>query len=111
MATSKLLATRVGEVTVSPVAGVWTEFEVGALDGTIQIAARKGDLTTSDGSGTARLAQGQETTRDESGSQPSPEPKKKRRGAAPVAVGGLLDSNLAKWIATGVVAAVTAWVL
>ena len=32
-------------------------------------------------------------------------------GAAPPAVGAILDSNLAKWIATGVVAAVTAWVL
>ena len=111
VATSKLLAARIGDVTVSPAAGVWTEFEVGAFGGKIQIAARKGHLTISDSTGTTTLAQGQQTTRDESESQQSPEHNRKRMGAAPPAVGAILDSNLAKWIATGVVAAVTAWVL
>jgi hypothetical protein len=111
VSTSNLLAARVGDITVSPMAGVWTEFEVGASDGTIQIAARKGDLTISDGNGTTTLAQGQETTRDQPGAQQPPESEKKRRGAAPPATGAILDSDLAKWIATGVVAAVTAWVL
>ncbi|MGB6025998.1 MAG: hypothetical protein WBG40_12450, partial [Candidatus Sulfotelmatobacter sp.] len=52
ISTSKLLAARVGNVTVSPVAGAWTEFEVRDVDGSVQIAARKGDLTVSDDTGT-----------------------------------------------------------
>jgi len=52
ISTSKTLATRVGDVTVSPAAGVWTEFEVRDVDGSVQIAARKGDLTVSDDTGT-----------------------------------------------------------
>jgi len=69
ISTSKSLATRAGDVTVSPTASVWTEFEVRDVDGRVQIAARKGDLTISDGTGTTTLAQGQQTTRDESQSQ------------------------------------------
>ncbi len=52
VSTSKLLATRAGDVRVSPAAGVWTEFEVRDVDGRVQIVARKGDLTISDDSGT-----------------------------------------------------------
>ena len=66
ISTSKLLATRVGDVTVSPAASVWTEFEVRDVDGRVQIAARKGDLTLTDDTGTTTLPQGQQTTRDES---------------------------------------------
>ena len=51
ISTSKLLATRAGDVKVSPVASVWTEFEVRDVDGKVQIAARKGDLTISDNTG------------------------------------------------------------
>ena len=63
ISTSKLMATRAGSVTVSPAAGVWTEFEVRDVDGTVQIAARKGNLTISDQTGTTTLAQGDQTTR------------------------------------------------
>ena len=120
ISTSKLLATRAGGVKVSPIATVWTEFEVRDVDGKVQIAARKGDLTISDNTGTTTLAQGQETTRDESQSQDNAQPQKggkKKKGAgpaaaaAPGAAGGVLDSPIAIGIAGGIVVGGTAWVL
>src|ERR1035437_1185474 len=87
ISTSKVLATRVGDVTVSPAVSVWTEFEVRDVDGRVQIAARKGDLTINDDTGTTTLAQGQQTTREESQSQDNSQSqndskKKKKKGAA-----------------------------
>jgi hypothetical protein len=105
---------------VSPTAGVWTEFEVRDVDGTVKIAARKGDLTISDDTGTTTLAQGQETTRDESQSQDDSQArkgKKKKKGAgpapaaAPGAAGGVLNSPIAIGIAGGIALGGTAWVL
>src|ERR1017187_3488062 len=64
ISTSKLLTTRAGDVTVSPANGVWTEFQVRDVDGTVQIAARKGHQTNTDDTGTTKLTQRQESTRD-----------------------------------------------
>jgi hypothetical protein len=113
VSTSKALATRAGDVTVSPAASVWTEFEVKDVDGTVQIAARKGDLTISDETGTSTtLAQGQETTRDESQSQDKKKKKKKRSdGATPAAQGGILDSPWAIGIGGAAVVGTGIWVL
>src|SRR4051794_22286941 len=66
VSTSKGVATTAGDVKVTPASNAWTEFNVTDVDGTVRIAARKGDLTISDGKGTMTLAQGQETTREES---------------------------------------------
>jgi hypothetical protein len=108
VSTSKSLATSVGGVTVAPVAGVWTEFEVRDVDGTVRIAARKGDLTISDDSGTTTLAQGQETTRDES--QKDKKGKKREgTGSVPGAAGGVLDSPVAIGIGTGIIVGAAAW--
>jgi len=120
ISTSKLLATRAGGVKVSPVATGWTEFEVKDVDGKVRIVARKGDLAISDSTGTTTLAQGQETTRDESQSQDDSQVhkgKKKKKGAgpaaaaAPGAAGGILNSPVAIGIAGGIVVGGTAWVL
>ena len=120
ISTSKLLATRAGGVKVSPATTVWTEFEVRDVDGKVRIAARKGDLTISDNTGTTILAQGQETMRDESQSQDDSQVqkgKKKKRGAgpaaaaAPGAAGGVLNSPIAIGIAGGIVLGGTAWAL
>ena len=124
ISTSKSLATRAGDVTVSPTAGVWTEFEVRDVDGRVQIAARKGDLTISDDTGTTILAQGQQTTREASDSQvdnqvnnhDSPDNKKKKKkkeaaGAIAPAAGGILNSPVAVGIGAAVIVGVTAWVL
>lgn len=120
ISTSKLVRARAGDVTVSPTASVWTEFEVRDLDGRVKIAARKGDLTISDNTGTTTLAQGQETTRDESQSQDNSQAqkgKKKKKGAGPAAAaspgaaGGILNSPVAIGIAGGIVVGGAAWVL
>jgi len=112
VSTSKSLATRAGSVTVSPSAGVLTEFEVRDVDGKVWIMARKGGLTVNDGTGTTTLAQGQETTRDEE-SEKDKNKKKKRAGGgtAPAAAGGALDSPVAIGIGTGIVVGVAAYVL
>jgi hypothetical protein len=113
ISTSKLLATRAGDVTVSPAASVWTEFEVRDVDGRVQIAARTGDLTISDDTGTSTLAQGQQTTRDESQPQDENKKKKKKRaaGAAPGAGGGALSSPWVIGIAGGAIVGGAAYVL
>jgi hypothetical protein len=118
VSTSKAMATRTGQVTVTPSASVWTQFDVKNVDGQIQVTAEKGDLTVSDGAGTTTLAQGQQTTREDSQSaQPeqSEKDKKKRRkragGAIPGAGGGILDSPLAIGLGVGAVAGLTTWVL
>src|SRR6266849_5943627 len=49
VSTSKGVATTAGDVKVSPVSSAWTEFNVTEADGTVRIAARKGDLTIFDG--------------------------------------------------------------
>src|ERR1700758_2813452 len=110
VSTSKSLATRAGAVTVTPAAGVLTEFEVRDVDGKVQIMARKGELTVSDGSGTTTLAQGQETTRDEESEKDRNKKKKPARaGTTPAAVGGVLDSPVAIGIGTGAIVGVAAW--
>jgi hypothetical protein len=90
---------------------VWTEFEVRDTDGAVRIIARKGDVKLIDASGTSTLAEGQETTRDET----SEKGKKKRDrgagGAIPGATGGILDSPTAIGIGIGVVGGITAWSL
>ena len=113
ISTSKLLATRVGNVTVSPVSGVWTEFDVRDVDGRVQIAARKGDLSVSDDSGTTTLAQGQETTRDDSQQTEEQKKKKKKRVAAAYipATGAIFDSPWAIGIGAGLVGGGTVWAL
>jgi len=114
ISTSKSMATRVHDVSVSPSASVLTEFEVRDVDGKVQIAARKGDLTISDDTGTTTLAQGQETTRDESASQPDDQKTKKKRkaaGAIPGGSGGWLNSPWAVGVGGTAVVGVGVWIL
>jgi hypothetical protein len=111
ISTSKLLATRAGSVVVSPASGVWTEFEVRDVDGQVEIAARKGDLTITDDKGTTTLAQGEQTTREETQPEQDNKKKKKKAAAAPAAVGGALSSPVAIGIGGAAILGVTAWVL
>ena len=97
----------------------WTEFNVTDVDGTVRIAARKGDLTINDGKETFTLAQGQETTRDESAGDNDKDNKdgkkkgnkKRAAGAAPGASGGVFNSPVAIGIGAGAIIGVTTWVL
>jgi len=114
VSTSKLLATRAGDVTVSPAASVWTEFEVRDVDGTVKIVARKGDLTIRDGTGTTALAQGQETTRDDTQAQTDDKKNKKKKGAAgtvPGASNGVFNSPIAIGVGAALIVGGTAWAL
>jgi hypothetical protein len=121
VATSKSVAASVGEVRVVPASNSWTEFNVVDTDGTVRIAARKGDLTITDGAGTSTLAQGQETTRDEQSNSSSKDTdrdtdkdkKKRKRGAAAPqpAWGAILDSKVAIGLDAAAITGVTVWVL
>ena len=115
VSTSKSLATRAGDITVSPAASVWTEFEVRDVDGKVNIAARKGDLTIHDESGTTTLAQGEQTTREDADSEKDKDKKKKRRkgaAAAPAAAeGGVFNSPIAVGIGGAVILGGAIWVL
>jgi hypothetical protein len=112
VSTSKGVATTAGDVRVAPASNAWTEFNVTDMDGTVRIAARKGDLTVTDDDGTVTLAQGQETTRDEQSDQ-GDKKKEKRRGpgAVPAAGGGLLNSPIAIGVGAAMIVGVTTWVL
>jgi hypothetical protein len=113
VSTSKGVATTAGDVRVAPVSNAWTEFNVTDIDGTVRIAATKGDLTVTDDNGTVTLAQGQETTRDEQSDQSKDKKKDKKRGvgAAPAAGGGVLNSTIAIGVGAAAVGGITAWVL
>jgi hypothetical protein len=112
VATSKGMTTRAGDVTVSPTSNALTEFDVSDLNGTVQIVARKGDLSVSDGNQTSTLAQGEQTRDDSQSDQDSN--KKKRRGggaAPPAAGGGILDSPVAIGVGAAAVGGLITWVL
>jgi hypothetical protein len=115
VSTSKGVAAVAGDVKVAPASNAWTEFNVVDTDGTVRIAARKGDLTITDGKEVFTLAQGQETTRDESSptDTDNKKGKKKKRGAgaAPAAGGGVLNSPYAIAVGGGAVIGLTTWVL
>jgi hypothetical protein len=110
VATSKEVATAAGDWKITPASNAWTEFNVSDLDGTVRIAATKGDLLISDGQDTTTLQQGQETQRDET-SDNSKKKKKGTEGATPAAGGGILNSPIAMGVGIGVIAGVTVWVL
>ena len=113
VSTSKSVAAIAGDVRVAPVSNAWTEFNVTDIDGTVRIAARKGDLTVTDDNGTVTLAQGQETTRDEQSDQGDKKKKDKKRGtgAVPAAGGGVLNSPIAIGAGAAAIGGVTIWVL
>jgi ferric-dicitrate binding protein FerR (iron transport regulator) len=109
--TSRGMEARAGDVTVKPAGAAWTEFQVKDVDGRVQIAANKGDLTVQDDKGTTTITQGQETTRDDTA---NPEKKKKKRrkaaGAAPAAGGGIMSSTPVVIGGLAVAGGVAVWV-
>jgi hypothetical protein len=110
VATSKGMATHVGDVTVSPASANWTEFEVTDVNGSVQIMARKGDVNVNDGQQTTTLAQGQQTTRDET-QESSRKRRKGGQGAAAAAAGNVLDSPVAIGAGAVAIGGVLTWVL
>lgn len=109
--TSLGLAARAGDVTVKPASNSWTEFQVTDVDGRMQIAANKGDLTVQDDQGTTTVTQGQQTTRDDT-SDKEKKKKKRRRGtgAAPAAGGGIMSSPKVVYGGLAAAGAIGVWV-
>jgi ElaB/YqjD/DUF883 family membrane-anchored ribosome-binding protein len=108
VATTKGMKTRAGEVLVTPSSSGWTEFEVRDVNGTVQIIARKGDVSVSDGAETSTLPQGQQTTRDDSDNR-----RKKKRAAGAVSAAGVsvMDSPYAIGVGGAAVGGLLIWVL
>jgi hypothetical protein len=110
--TSRGMEARAGEVTVKPAGASWTEFQVVDVDGRVQIAANKGDVTVQDSQGnTTTVTQGQQTTRDDT--TDNEKKKKKRRkgaGAATAAQGGIMSSPYVVYGALGGGAALGIWI-
>jgi hypothetical protein len=118
VSTAKEVAASAGDVKVTPASNAWTEFNVTDVDGTVRIAATKGSLNISDDSGTSTLAQGQETTRQDTPDTPDQttdkgkkKNKKRADGANPAAQGGALNSPIAIGVGAAAVGGITAWVL
>ena len=119
VSTSKKMAAVAGDVKVSPASDAWTEFNVVDNDGTVKIAAKKGDLLIADGKETFTLQQGQQTSRDETAQdsdnnaqeKDGKKNRKRRAGASPAAGGGILSSPYAVGAGAGAVAGLTIWVL
>jgi hypothetical protein len=108
VATSKGMATRLGDVTVAPVSSTWTEFDVTDVDGKVQVVARKGDVSINDGGQSNTLPEGQQATRDESNDHKK---DKRRAAAAPAGQGGWLDSPWVIGSTLGVMGGVAVWLI
>ncbi len=109
--TSRGLAARAGDVTVKPASDSWTEFQVTDVDGQVQIAANKGDVTVQDDKGTTTVTQGQQTTRDDTSD--TEKKKKKHRhgtGAETAAKGGIMSSTPVVVGGLAVVGGAAVWV-
>jgi len=111
VATSKAMTARAGDVTVTPVSNVWSEFEVTQnADGAVQIVATKGNLNVNDGADTTTLSQGQQTTVDNS--QDKKKKRKKRAGGAvPASGGGVLNSPYVIYGGAAAAGGILTWVL
>lgn len=95
---------------ITPVSNEWTQFYVTRSGGSINVIARKNDVTINCGAaGSDRVKEGQQVSRldaDNCGLIAN-----KAAGAPTAAHGALLTSGTAKWVALGTGAALTAWSL
>ena len=108
--TSKAMAAHVEVFTITPKTDSWTEFEVADLNGSVQVIARKGDVSVSDGQDTTTVAQGQQTTVG----QPAGKTKsksKKQEGAVTAAHGGIMSSTPVKVGALAAIGVGVGWIL
>jgi hypothetical protein len=108
--TSKSTSVFARDYTIAPATPQWTEFYVTRSNGSIQVFARKGDVTVSCGGSTATVKDGHELSRDDApncGLQQTG-----GGGGAPTAAGGpILGSKAAQYTALGVGVGLTIWVL
>jgi len=94
---------------ITPVTGGWTEFYVTRVSGSIQIIARKGNVTVSCGASTSTIKEGQEISRNDA---PDCGLVAKGGGAAPAAAKPpLITSSTAEYAAFGAGGALLVWSL
>jgi hypothetical protein len=105
--TAKGLSTRAENLTVTPVSGGSARFDVNDVNGRVEIVARKGNVSISDGSETTTLSEGQQTTRE----APTKRAKRRAGGAPPALGGGVLDSPIFVAAGGAAIGALTTWVL
>lgn len=110
VATSKGTGVFARDYKIVPATTQWTEFYVTRSGGSIQIMARKGDVTVSCGGNTATVKESQQVSRNDApdcGADPPPQ-----AGGAPAAAKGpILTSKAAQYTALGVGVGLTIWVL
>jgi len=112
VATIQGMSIRAGEVAVQPAnANGATDFDVSDVDGTVHIAARKGDVSVSNGTETTTLAQGEQTTRDDRNDSQKQKKTRRAGGAVPAASGPLLDSPYVIGPAVGATGVLLYWAL
>ena len=110
VATGKGISVFARDLKITPVSGDWTEFYVVRSGGSIQIYARKNDVTVNCGTNSsATVKQGQQISRDDSGdcgilAKPG-------TGAATAAKGPALDSRWVEFGGIGAGGALLGWVL
>ena len=110
VATGKGMSVFARDLKITPVSNDWTEFYVTRASGTIQIIARKNDVTVNCGSSTGTTVKaGHDISREDSGD--CGVIAKQSGGAATAAKGPILDS---KWVEVGGIGAggaLLGWVL
>jgi hypothetical protein len=97
--TSQGVVAQANAVVVTPASTKWTEFEVSNAEGSIQVVARKGEISVNCGKNMASLSDGEEVTPDDSGHC-----RKRRRSASPPTAGqGSIFTD--PWVQAGAVVA------
>jgi hypothetical protein len=110
VATGKGISVFARDLKITPVSSDWTEFYVTRASGSIQILARKNDVTVNCGTNSsATVKQGQQISRDDSGdcgllAKPG-------NGAATAAKGPAFDSRWVQIGGLGAGGALLGWVL
>ena len=95
VSTSSGMSAWTGQIQVAPASTGNTEFSVSDTNGKVEIIARQGQVSVSCGGQTSTLAEGQQTTRDDS--EICSREARGGNAAHPIGGGGLLNSRIAMW--------------
>lgn len=110
VATGKGFSVFARDLRITPVSGDWTEFYVTRTSGSIQILARKNDVTVNCGTNSSTtVKQGQQISRDDSGDCGLAD--KPGTGAPTAARAPILDSRWVEYGGLGAGGALLVWVL
>ena len=109
IATGKGFSVNARDFRITPVSNEWTQFYVTRTGGSINVMARKNDVTVVCGaSGSERVKEGQQISRDDADNCGL---IAKGSGAPTAARGPILTTGVAKWTALAVGGGLTIWTL